>query len=414
MVYIPLIFFTCLLLYFWKKSGSWTVDVAATSILVLISVCAIVIDAKNLYGEYGINEYSYNPLGLFLYCFQWTVVLFAFYYIAKCTIAPFPENKFFLYKIFTLVALGCLLLLLYYQHTDIAEALTSDISEVRSNHYENLENGTQAEGRNILMYLPIVFSTPPMTSVFLLLWFYCFTFVHHGKIWQGIFLLTALLPILLSTMVAGRGSIIYFGIECYLCLCLFWKYLSPKQHRWILIVITILGTIIGTWFMFITLTRFNTSGRNPIDSLYGYAGQHINNFCSFIQYGSNSPFQIGRIFPLTNKLLGNGFTITQHYTPIEHAIGIPVHVFSSFGGELFLDLGISAFLIFLVGWIILVNRNLKKMQSISFAMIFIVGILIAFFSKGLFAWPFIGHYCTGAFICAIVGYILFHYHFKFK
>ena len=58
MLFIPLIYFILLGLYFYLQHRTWNLDLAATSILIAISFCAIMIDVNDIYGDYGINEYS--------------------------------------------------------------------------------------------------------------------------------------------------------------------------------------------------------------------------------------------------------------------------------------------------------------------------------------------------------------------
>ena len=75
----PLNYFILLDAYFFKRHGHINLDIAATFILIVISIFSIVIDAKDLYGQYGINLYSVTFPTILLYCFQWTMILQARY-----------------------------------------------------------------------------------------------------------------------------------------------------------------------------------------------------------------------------------------------------------------------------------------------------------------------------------------------
>ena len=73
MLFIPLLYFIALGVVFYVRNGKWNMDAAATSILVAISLCAIMIDKNNIYGNYGINQNFISIQGLLLFCLQWTV-----------------------------------------------------------------------------------------------------------------------------------------------------------------------------------------------------------------------------------------------------------------------------------------------------------------------------------------------------
>lgn len=412
MVYIPLIYFILLALHYYRKQHRWSAEIAAISILILICLAAVVIDIRDFYGQFGCNENNLNIIGVSLFCLEWTILFQAIRAIAnKPIIAPnnIVQNK---EKIFILFMFICVVIRIIFLGTDIIQALREDPLSVKEHHYEELENGTTTLGRNIFMYLPLLFVSTPYSTI-ALVWFFYGLATRTYSIKQNLMLLfISFAPIAIATLIAGRSAIVYWGVEFYILMCLFWKDLSPKLHRLIIRTSIILGSIIISVFLIVTIARFNRS--SPIDSIIGYMGQPLNNFCTFLAHGQNAPFQIGRVFPLIYKLQGHNFTLMQHYQHIASSCGIKANVFSTFGGVVYVDLGIGAFVFLLLLMMYIVHSPLQRMQMLSLPNTIWLAIILAFFSHGLFGWPFVGHYATGALFSLLCVYVWLNYKFKYK
>jgi len=415
MVYIPFVYFILLLLFYWRKNKAWTVDVAAVSILVLVSFFAILIDVWDLYGESGVNEKSISAVGVVLFCVEWTVVLFPFHILARLPIRLIDEDKIKLFRFFVIFFMVFGVILIFVNLQDLKQAMVLDAVDVKTEHYEDLGSGYKDSGQNLLLYVANLLLVIPFSTLALVWWFYSISFMKNPLWLNWGLLFLSIVPIIMATLIAGRASITYWVVEFYFCSCFFWRYIANKQRFRIITISSGVAGLIVVFFVTITLSRFDDGIANgPLYSFTGYAGQSINNLSSFLEYGENSPFQIGRIFPLTNKILGQSFNLGDFYDNITHYIGIQVNRFSTFGGELFLDLGWLGLLVFLALWCVLINHSIKKQSEISFPGLIWISILFAFFTRGLFAWPFIGYYSTAGLLAAIFLYLLFHYRFKLK
>ena len=71
MIAIPFFYFLIVAVWFYRRNHKLGIDVAAASLLVMISFFAIVIDVKEIYGDFGINRVSYTLPTLILFCLQW-------------------------------------------------------------------------------------------------------------------------------------------------------------------------------------------------------------------------------------------------------------------------------------------------------------------------------------------------------
>jgi len=417
MLFIPFIYFIILAVFFYVKHRCFNLDIAATIILIAISFFSILIDINDVYGDYGINEDSVTLPTIFLYCFQWTIILLPIHHLSSIKLQKHePHKKLFLYVIFiTLIVSSSVMIAT--SLSAIKEALIMDMVDVYKQNDTLRSLGGKAAS-NYLMLLPQIFVTVPFPTMALFFWFYTKTFTSCNAIIRIGLLTASVVQAVLSIIVAGRAALIYWIFDFFLLFGYFYQYLSPRLKKGISVVSLAIGGIIISQMLVITISRFgDESGRgsqvDPLVSLYAYAGQHVNNFCSVISDGGDSPLQIGRIFPLTNKIVNHqDFDLIQHYENIHASVDIIVNVFDTFGGELFLDLGWFGYIIFFLLWLLASQIIRYNWQEMTFYRTFVLITLIAFFTRGLFAWPFVGHYTTLALMLIAALTILFKYKFK--
>lgn len=414
MIYLPCAYFLGLTLYFKRKEQRWNMGCAAASILVLISFFAILVDSFDFYGQYGINEKAYTFPTLLLFCFQWTITLLPLHYISKLTIEPIPQEKEHLFRIFlwVLIVSACLTVLVIIN--DVVTIIsTGDFLSIRNDHYEEMQNPFDDGSRNYWKVFPALLVSSCFQVLSLLLAMYIFSFNTKKTRLGVVMLLISTIGIISSIQVAGRSAIIYWCFHFYLIYSYFYPYIDKTIKRRIVITIGCIAGIIFLLLLAITFSRFDDGGKNAVGSLVGYAGQHINNFCATISYGSNSPHSSERIFPLFNKLVHHhSFRLADHYDNIESNLSIIVHNFDTFGGEVYLDFGWTGYIICMLCIIVTGIIVKNKWHTVEFYQLFILSIFINFYNYGLFAWPFIGHYTTSSVLLMLIISVLFRYKVK--
>ena len=137
MIVIPFIYFLVLFTYFAMRQKKWNMDLAATMILVIISLNAIFIDLYDIYGDYGINDNNITLPTLILFCIQWTLVLIPIHLLSNIPLQQHMAIKEkALYVFFVLMTLSSVLMI-YNQASDIQTALVMDMAEVRQEHYQH-------------------------------------------------------------------------------------------------------------------------------------------------------------------------------------------------------------------------------------------------------------------------------------
>ncbi len=416
MILIPFIYFSCLTLFFWKKEKHWNIGSATSSILVLISLFAILIDILNLYGEYGINIKAYSLLTLLLYCFQWTITLLPFHYLSRLQLKPIDQSKEQLFTLLIWILIITAFISLISIGNDVIQIISSrDFLSVKNEHYDDLDNHFDDGKRNYFMVLPLLLMSSCFQVLSIILSMYIFSFDTKKSILGVLLLIISTIGIFQSIKIAGRSAPIYWMLNFYIIYALFSQYIEKSIKKKIGIIVGTIAGLIVLLILSITLSRFDDGADNALNSFIGYAGQSINNFCAVFSYGDNSPHSTERIFPLLNKLFyHHQFSLVEHYASIENSLNIIVHNFSSFGGEIYLDLGWVGYIV-CIFCIALFGIFIKyKWQSIEFYKLFILSIFVTFYTYGLFAWPFVGHYTTAGILLMLITYLLFKYKFKFK
>ncbi len=407
MIAIPLFYFLLLTIYFYRKNG-WGIDVASCLLLVAISLFAIVIDVKELYGDYGINRPAYNIWTLLLFCVQWTLVLLPLHMLSGLKIEAIDEVKVPTFKVLCLLMFASSVYMVVHSLDDIKDALIMDLADVRDQHYSDLNKGA-AKGFNPLLLIPTVLTAIPFPTVALVFWFYLNSFFRGSYVVKTCVLLVSIVQAILSITMAGRSAMVYWVFDFYLCYSLFYRFLAPRIRRNLNLVALVFGTLIVVVFVSITVARFDgkSGDRDPLDSLYGYAGQHINNFSIMMVEGHNAPLLPAREFPFFSRyVLHQRFDLKDHYVELSSHVKALTNVFDTFGAEIYLDLGWLAYVMFMMFlWYVSVWIK-TRWESISFDRIILVAIMIAFFSHGLFAWPFVGQYASMA-----IAFLLFLVYF---
>ncbi len=415
MIVIPFIYFLCVFAYIWSKHKTWNMDLAATTLLIIISFFAIIIDVKDLYDDYGINECNITLPTLFLFCFQWTMVLIPLHLISRVPLHEHPPiKKPMLYSFFILMTLSSFIMIIA-KAPDIIEALVMDMAEVRGEHYKDLAAGGD-DSANYFLLLPSIFISTPFPTLALFFWFYMKAFMKCPIYLRGGILVASIVQAIIAIIMAGRAAMIYWAFDFFLLYSYFYQYLSKGVKRVITLTVSIFGGLAGFLFLSITIARFDgmSVGRDPLESIYGYAGQHINNFCTMFVKGGDAPASFDRIFPLFSKMTGNTYDMAAHYEAITSHLSsnIIVNVFDTFGGELYLDLGWFGYIFFFLLLAAGIFYLKYYCQEMTFNKVFILVIAVAFFTRGLFAWPFTGHYTTMALAATIFCCYLFKYQFK--
>ena len=214
MLLIPLLYFIGLGIYFYKKQQCWNIDIAAVSLLVLISFFAILIDINDIYGMYGINENYITLPTILLYCIQWTIILLPIHYIAQLQLEQHLEiKKNLLYGIVSIITISSIVVITT-SLQDIQEAIVMDVVDRYHEHLNNVSEGST--NSNYFMFLPQILVTTPFPTLALFLWFYLKVFTNCSFVIRVCLLISSIVQAIISIIGAGRAAMIFWGFDFFM------------------------------------------------------------------------------------------------------------------------------------------------------------------------------------------------------
>ena len=413
---IPLIYFSLLAALFFVKHRCLNLDIAACLLLIVISISSVMIDVNDLYGDYGINENSVTLPAILLYCLQWTFFLLPLHILSSIKLVRHdPVKTPLVYVLFGVLIVSSFVMIAT-SLSDIRDAIIMDAVDMYRENAALREISVKTDA-NYAMLLPQILVCAPFPTMALFFWFYSKTFTSVPLIIRVGLLLCSIVQAVLSIITAGRAALVYWVFDFFLIFAYFYQYLSKRLKMGMVIVSSVVGVFIVGQMVTVTVSRFGeesgSNERDPFESIYAYAGQHVNNFCADINEGADAPLQIGRVFPVTNRIINHeNFDLIQHYENIHAKVDILVSVFDTFGGEVYLDFGWIGY-IFLLMLMFVFSAVIKiNWTELKFHRVFVLVILIAAFTRGLFAWPFVGFYTTLALFISFLIMKSFQYTFK--
>jgi len=416
MIVIPFIYFLLVAIIFYQRNRRWGLDLAAVTILLAVSFFAVVIDMKDLYNIYGVNRESYTLPTMALFCFQWTLILIPLHLVSKLDIKPLPKVKRPLLYCLSIAMTVSAVIMILMSMENIRDAMIQDFADVRQQHYKDMAKGVDS-GQNYWMLLPSLLVQTPMPVVALMIWFYMNAFIPGKHLIKTGILLASIAQSIMAIIIAGRAALIYWVFDFFLLYSLFCHVLPKTVKRMMTLFVTIFGTLLGIVFVAITVSRFDglSNDKDPFDSLYAYAGQHVNNFCCMFQMSDKTPFSIDRELPFISKyIFHKSFDLNDHYLSVASYTKAQVNVFDTYGSELFMDMGFFFYILFHLLVCALTYYIANKWKELPFYRMLAVAVFVTFFAHGLFAWPFVHHYTSMTLAILVFLMYLFRYQFKLK
>lgn len=415
MASIPFIYFTLwLIAHLRRKDMRFGAGAVALLWIDISSFFSVLLDIRNLYGDWGCNDYAISLGGVLLYCLLWTIVLYPLTRLDNKDIRlSVRKQKLFRYLCIFFIVCGAIYIFGSGAYANIIENLQSS----RSDAYDSsIDNSSIYSGkRQILLWIPMIVSKS--WPLLLLCWFISVS-ICPQSVWVRFGLLVLSMFLMISGYAGGgRAQIIWWMITFIIYYCLFSPFIEAPKRK---IIIGLFGgfTAIGIGgIAAITLSRFDASVAGyAIDSIIGYAGQPLNNFCSLLPYSDSFHLYSDRIFPLTNFLLTHQpYDMKEYYEFLGGIYPIQVNVFFTIFGCILMDIGYIGLLVFLLIYYIITQEICINKTDIEFSHLIVLAILFCFPVRGLFGWPFLGQLTESLGIFFSIGlYIIFKYTFKLK
>ena len=414
LAYIPFIYFTLLLIIHLinpkMRFGAGAMSLVWIDISALFS---ILLDARNLYGEWGCNDYALSLSSVVLYCALWTLILYPLTLLDEKDITiSISKNRLFS------VLCVCLIIctIIYVLGTGAFSNIIEKLSMARHEAYSDSMDMSEiykSKGQ-FLLWIPLVVSHS--WPLLLLCWFVSFCVcVQSWWIRMGL-LISSLFMMISAYAGGGRAQLVWWIITFFIYFFLFLPNMNKQQKIMGFGMSTIAGIGIIVGILSITLSRFDSSAQDyALNSIIGYAGQSLNNFCAVLPYTDLSHIYLDRTFPLTNLLINHQiYNLHDYYDFLSSYYPLQVNVFFTVFGCLLMDIGWLGLMIYLTVYILVFKYIFLNTDShIDMSRLCILTIMICFPVRGIFGFPFSGHMNTLYILLSIGLYLLFKYHVKY-
>lgn len=412
MVYIPFIYFTLMLVWHWHKYHTLGIGFISIAWIDMSALFSIFVDMKDLYGEWGINDYAITPLYTFLYCALWTIIL---YPITKLDSQDYKISiqKPLLFRYlcyFICISMAILILL-----GDIRELFVNGINLSGAENYENSHDYSviyQGQSR-YLLWIPTIISVGyPLTII---CWFISITICPQSKFIQWMLIVFSMSKMLTGFLSGGRAELLWWLVTFLMCFVFFKRFLQKRQIYTMHVAFLVGICIVAVGFISITLSRFDASTDYAIDSLIGYAGQPFNNFCAALPYSEWYKFRPERVMPLTTLILNHThMDLNTYYEIIAEEYPIQINVFFTLFPIVIMDAGILGLIVYMLIYLFIVHHFLlpKKGQlTIDFSSLVILALVSLYIVQGVFHNPFFNHFNTTYALFSFLLYFVFKYKF---
>jgi oligosaccharide repeat unit polymerase len=415
MAYIPFIYFTVWLVFHLRKSNM-RFGAGAMSLLWIDigSLFEILLDARNLYGNFGCNDYAISAVGVILYCALWTIVLYPLTKLDRKDIQlTINKTQLFHYLCIFFAICGVFYILVSGSYTKIIENLQGS----RLDAYDKSNDNSTIYQSQHQFWLWIPNLVINMWPLLLLCWFISLNLCKQPAwIRWGLLFLSAYMA-LVGFSGGGRAQILWWAITFLVYYFLFRPQLELRQRRLISCIFGAFGVVGVLGFMAITISRFDSNVSGYVfDALVGYAGQPLNNFCAILPYVDVAHLFTDRLLPLITFLQTHQpYNLHEYYEFLGIYYPLQMNVFFTCFGQILIDAGLIGLIFLLLIYIFVAHFLRLSSQKIDFCQLIILVLLFYFPIRGFFGWPFLGQINETLGIFMSIGlYILFKYTFKIK
>lgn len=238
---------------------------------------------------------------------------------------------------------------------------------------------------NLIMYFYAIVSIPK--KLFLKLMLFVSSF---GSVWIGL-------------LNGGRTYVIYWILFFFFCLFLFYDEFTFQKKRRVYLILIISILVLYRYFAFMTAERVNASSMfsSSEDFLVNYAGQPYSTFIYYFEECTWHPYNFRRIFPLITSFIFGRFNLTDYRSIIFSHNNVNVNGFSTFMGDVFVDVGLVGLILFAFVFTRIANRIMKR-ESFGLSQLIYLGIIIQIPLFGVFYYSFYKMEVTVSIIIAIL------------
>lgn len=420
MIFVPLVFFTVLALYWWRKHGGFDVCVYMSALYAFTSLMAVVIVLGGMLGAGGIAfddsdlELGFTPT--LLYCFFIGLAMLPFSLIYKRDLKSINVRMPLILDALCVILMLEALLNFYLVADSTLEILSGDLSTVRSDHYEGILSPAEVKVQSMPAILRFFYYFNASTILALPIWFFNLTCRKVNWIFNTLLLLTSLSMPLAGIQVADRTECVFYALMFIFCYILFSKFITRKVKRYISWIGCCLAAVVITYLFVVSVARFEDREGGTGQSMVQYAGQGYLNFCFFWENGKFEYISPEREFPLTWFYAFHVNNSPERRAERSGEQGFFMSVFASFIGDIMLDLSPIGMVIwvlfyFMACCLIIKSAHRKEMDISEVLVIFVAAVVPTF---GIFYYRLYNRASSFLVIITLTLYLLSRYKIVYK
>jgi oligosaccharide repeat unit polymerase len=408
MIYIPFIYFLLLSFLHNRRNKQLNIGSFLLGLYTLSSFFSIIL-FKSTYFNYHLSEIKLSSV--LYYCALLTLFFLPFL-SRKHVIAPIirkPNSALFMLISFFFIIINIVAIIFSSKYTVFILTHNPGAFKIGGSILLN------KLGYNIDIFEKIGFYIFGHFSDFYILilffFFYSITYMHNGRSFNIILLFSSMATILNGLNTGGRTQMIYWILSFVAYFIYFKDCMPSNEKRFVFKMFLILASVFSIYFIGVTVYRFSNNyapeiGHQGILSIIDYGGQSFLNFNDFFIKLGNHHYTIGRIFPIIHDLFSSTkFNLNEYRLTSTMNIG----VFSTFLGDLYIDIGIVGTIIYLIVYLFMfyvTQKNYVK-GSKQFHQILILFTFFQIPLNGLFFYSIWNKAATISIIGTIGIYFLF-------
>lgn len=365
MLYVPFVYFSCLLYYVIQKHGIG-ISACMISSYALSSLFSIILYIKDY--EYFLVDFGsieITPIPTIIYCSLLTISIYPFLRLDSnlaSSIRPIKNKKIFSLLSFSFI-IAFLLLIMLFGKQFVFNIMFGNLGELRSEAYGSGQSLTDS-----LSGISRIIATPVMiighVAYFAIpLFFYNLCFNPEKRFFNSFLLFSSLSPVFLGVLNVDRSKTFYWVLLFVMCFCWFRKFLAEESQKSYLkrIGFLVLGLLLS-FFISATISRFGERESGSEGGFIIYAGQPFLNFANLWNSYNNSEITFARVFPFFNYFFGGNIQVGEWNDVAYQKSGMHINLFFSYLGMFLVDVGkISVFIaVFFINRIstFIVNRQI--------------------------------------------------------
>lgn len=192
--------------------------------------------------------------------------------------------------------------------------------------------------------------------------FYMLIYVRGKTLLKILLFISSFGHVWLGLLSGGRTNVIYWLLFAFFLVSLFYTELNFKGKNRILIVLGASIVALYIYFSYITKGRTEISAvfSNTTDFLDYYAGSSYYTFIYYFDKCKWHPYTLERILPLTSSFFVGRFDLREYRTLVQSHTGVKVNGFSTFIGDIYVDVGFIGMILFCIIVFIITKKVLKR------------------------------------------------------